>query len=297
MATTNSVTSNYQGNLAGEIFKQAFAAANTLDKNLITPVTNVIGSGFLPAMEDSGSFTAYGCGWNPTGEITYSEKEVVAKKLMSQREVCKDKFYATFQSQRDGLYKADNPLPADIKTALLDNMVSNLKNQINSSIWNGDNSTNSINGLFRQFSLDAEVIDVTAISGITKANVVQEIDRVFLAIPDKVAMAQNLVIVVSSDIAKSYKAAQASMGLNTTVGDKELNYLGVRLEVEPSFPVRTMVAYRVSNLGMVTGLQADFNEVRIADDEARLDGNILMKATFSLGAGYHDGSEIVYYWA
>ena len=85
------------------------------------------------------------------------------------------------------------------------------------------------------------------------------------------------------------------MGLNTTVGTKEMDYLGTRLESIGGLPANNIVAYRVKNLGFLTGIESDMNEVRISDDETRLDGNVRTKITFTAGVGYSFGSEIVYY--
>jgi len=85
------------------------------------------------------------------------------------------------------------------------------------------------------------------------------------------------------------------MGNNTTVGNKELDYIGVRIESIGGLPTNTMVAYRVKNLGFATNLEADLNEVRVSDDTERQDGNIRTTMKFSAGAGYSFGSEVVYY--
>lgn len=294
MSTSLTVTSNYTGALAGEIFVQAFKKADTIAKNAITVLPNVIGSAFLPKLTHSAGLVAYACGWDPTGTVVYNEKTLETKKFSIQLELCKDEFFQTFQAKAAGFQSADNEIPTDIQTAILQALVDNQAAVVDNAIWNGDNTTNSVNGLFRQFTADTAVVKVSGVT-ITKSNVVDEIAKVYDAIIPEVEGDEDLVLLVSKNVAKAYKQAQAEMGLNTTVGDKELNYLGLRIESMSAFPNNRMVCARVKNLGFGTALLADHNEVRISDDEARLDGNVRAKMTFTLGAGYSFGEEIVYY--
>ena len=86
----------------------------------------MIGSGFLPKIAYTGDISAYACGWDPTGTVAYTEKEVIVKKYQIQHELCKDKFYSTFQAQTQGLFGANNDIPADFQTAILGAIVDNM---------------------------------------------------------------------------------------------------------------------------------------------------------------------------
>jgi len=297
MASTINVTSSYNGQKAGEILKQAFLGAQTFDKDLITMLPNNIGSGFLPSLSHSADFQAYACGWNPAGTIELSDKEVVLKKLMVQHEICKDKFYSTFEAVAQGLWGADNDIPSDIQTAILDVIVANISAKVDFNIWNGTNDATSFNGLLPQFVADADVIDVTGTT-VTKANAVAEFEKVMDAIPAEIVNMEDVLFVVSRNVFDAYKRAVAAQGLNTTMGDySALDYLGQRVEKLDTLPANTMVAYEKKNVAFLTGLMNDLNEVRLSDDQERLDGNIRTKVTFTGGVGYTDGARIVYYKA
>jgi hypothetical protein len=208
--------------------------------------------------------------------------------------LCKDDFLQTFAAQAAGLFGASEDIPSTIQEAILEAIISNLGAKLDAQIWQGDNSTNQMNGLLPQFVADAAVIDVVGTT-ITKANAVAELDKVYNAVPDAIEGEDDLVIAVSKNVAKAYKQAQASMGQNTTVGDKVLDYIGVRVESIGGLPANTMVAYRVKNVAFATGLESDKNEVRVSDDTERQDGNIRTTVRFTAGAGYSFGSEVVYY--
>lgn len=291
----NTVNAGYTGALAGEIFVQAFKKADTIAKGAITVLPNVIGSGFLPKVTYSNGLTAYACGFDPTGSVGYEDKEVATKKFKIEDELCKDTFHQTFQAQAAGLFGASNEIPATIQDAILLAMVNNMGALVDTQIWQGNNTANQFDGLIAQWVADATVIDVTATT-VTALNVMDELARIYEAIPDTVEGDEDLVMVVSKNIAKAYKQAQINQGLNTSVGDKPLDYLGLRMESIGGLPANRAAVYRVKNVAMLTGLESDLNLVRVLDmDETDLSGNLRTKVVFTAGIGYSFGSEIVFY--
>ena len=295
MATTQTITSEYKGALAGELLVQAFKKSDTISKGVITILPNVLGSAMLPKLSYSADLVANSCGFDPSGDVAYTEKEVQTKKFKVQHELCKDEFLQTFAAQAAGLFSnANEEIPATIQEAILEAILSNVGAKVDFNIWQGNNSANQMNGLLPQFTADSAVIDVVGTT-ITKSNVVAELDKVYNAIPAEVEDEADLVIAVSKNVAKAYKQAQAAMGTNTTVGDKVLDYVGVRMESIGGLPANTMVAYRIKNLGFATGLESDLNEVRVSDDTERQDGNIRTTVKFNAGVGYSFGGEVVYY--
>lgn len=298
MATTLNVTSNYAGALAGEIFVKAFLKADTIEKGLITVIPNVIGSGFLPKLEYSGDISAYACGWDPTGTVNYTEKEVIVKKYQIQHELCKDKFYATFQAQNAGLFGANNDIPADIQTAVLNAIVENMGAKIDNQIWNGNNSTNQFNGLLAQFGASGSgVVKIAASASLSKANIYSELDRVYAGVLPAIEGDADLVWVVSTDVARYASQALSGQGFNTGADKLEPAYSGWPLQTVGALPAKTILVYRKKNVGFLTGLQSDANEVLVSDDNDRLDGNIRTKVVFTGGVGFTEASEIVAYTA
>ena len=298
MATTLNVTSGYSGALAGEIFVQAFKKSDTINKNCITPVANSIGIGYLPKVSRTQSLTAYACGFNPTGTVTYADKSVTLLRFQVSDEICKDKFYATFQSQTSGLFAANNAVPATITDAILLSMVNNIGSLVDTAIWQGTTAT-SINGFLNQFAGDSDIVSVSGATAITSSNVQNELGKVYDAIPEAILGETDLVIAVSPNVARAYKKSQiGNYMVGSPVGDKELDYIGIRVESIAGLTSNTMVAYQVSNLAFLTGLLDDINKVDILDmDQTDLSGTIRTKAVFSMGVGYSFGSQIVLYKA
>lgn len=297
MATTLNVTTGFAGSLAGELFVQAFKKSDTIGKNAITVLPNIIGSGFLPKL----SYTATlqlgsGCGFDPSGQVDYVDKEVVLKKFKLDEQICKDDFSQTFQAQQAGLFAAEAEVPATILDGILEAILNRMGEIVDIEIWQGDGTTASFSGLLAQFVADGDVIDVTGTAS-TVANVQDELAKVYNAIPDTVIEESDLVISVASNVAKNYKQSQiANQQIGTPVGDKVLDYLGIPLISIGGLPAGEIVAYRVRNVAFLTGLEADFNEVRVVDfDATDLSGNVGTTIKFTAGVGYSFGDQVVYY--
>jgi hypothetical protein len=295
MATTQNVNSQFNGALAGEIFVQAFKKADTIGKGAITVLPNVIGSGYLPKLSYTAALAPYSCGFDATGTVTYTDKEVATKKYEIKHELCKDEFHQTFQAQAAGLFGAQNEIPATIQDAILLAMVENMGALVDTQIWQGTGVTGSFAGLLAQFVADGDVIDITGTAS-TVANVQGELSKVYLAIPDTIADDSDVVIVCAPNVARNYKLSQVgNYMVGTPVGDKELDYIGVPVISIAGLPANAILAYRRKNIGFLTGLEADLNNVSVKDmDESDLSGNIRTKIVFSAGVGYSFGSEIVY---
>lgn len=298
MATTTTVSSQYNGSLAGKVFIEAFKAADSINQNAMALAPNIIGVANLPKLSYSnGGFQAYACGWDPVGTIAYVDKQVTVKKFKIDNELCKDDFHSSFQAQQQGLFAADNEIPADMESALLLGLVNSMGETLETQIWQGDGTTHSVAGLLAQFSADSDVVDVSATASITSSNVVGEIASVYTAIPEEIYNASDLVIAVSPDISRAYKQALANQGsIGNLNAEQELSYLGTPIISLNGLGSKKMVAYRRSNIILCTGLEADYNEVRIIDSDANNgDGLLKLKMVFGCGVSYHFGNEIVYY--
>lgn len=290
MATTQNINSAYVGGLAKEILVEAFKKSDTIEKNAITVLPNNIGTGYLPRLEYGADLQDYSCGFDPAGTVDYEDVSVTLKKFKIDHELCKDEFRQTFQAQAAGLFGANSDIPASIQDAILLAIINNLGAKVDDFIWNSTTT-----GLVDKIGADAASIGLTA-STVTKSNVVDELAKVYDAVPEEIIESDDLVIVCSPKISRLYKQNQADQGLNTTVGDKPLDYLGVPIKSIGALSGDVMYSYRVKNVGFLTGLENDLNRVDVKDmDESDLSGTIRTKVVLEMGVGFSFGSEIVAY--
>lgn len=293
MATSTTITTSFEGVASKEIFINIMKSSDTISKNLITVLPNVIGSAILPTLSYDDTLHPATCGWNPTGTVVLAEKEINTKQFEISNEFCKKDFAQTFQAQQAGLFSASPyDMPSDIKEAILVQIVNKTALAIDNYIWNS-----ATTGLLAQFTADNTIIDVVgATAGVNPENIISELGNLYKSVPDELENDESTVFVVSKNVGKAYRIAQASMGMNTTVGAKELDYMGIRLETNQALPANTILVYRVKNLFFGTGLESDLQNVRLVDtDETQLDGMVRAKVSLIAGQGYVYGGEIVYY--
>jgi len=144
---------------------------------------------------------------------------------------------------------------------------------------------------------DSDVIDVTGTS-VDASNVIAELNKVVNAIPSGVYGSDDLVLYVSTAIAKAYIQAQAALGYRElfNVGQTEMNFQGIPMFVTSGLNTNNAVAARKSNLYFGTGLLNDRNEVKVID-MADIDGsqNVRVVMRYSAGVQIGIGSDIVLY--
>jgi hypothetical protein len=285
-----SVNSGYNGALAGEILVQAFKKSDTIAKGAITVLPNNIGVGYLPKISFTGDLVDYSCGFEGAATTSYVDKSVTLRKFKIEDNLCKNDYQQTFQAQTSGLFAGTDGMPASIQESILLAMVNSAGAKVDTAIWQGAVGTASL-GLLAQFVADADVIDVSG-SVVTAANAIAQFASASAAIPAGIEDEDDLVFVVSKNVAKAYKQAQANLVGASPVGDKELDYLGTKVISVGGLPNNTIVAYRVKNVAFLTGLEADLNDVMIEDRQ--MEGDIRTKMVFAFGVGYSFGNEIVY---
>jgi len=304
MATTLNVSSNYAGQVAGEIIGKAFKESDTIKRGLINIIPNVDFQISIRKIEFTNGLKNYACGFAPTGTVTLSEKLLTPKKLDLPLEICKENLRQTWSSASMGFSAHNDVMPKDIETALIAEVLGDVSEVTESDIWNGDGDANGHFGGFTPlFDADGDVIKanngiVPLEAAIDKDNVVAEIEKVLNAIPVAVRKSPNLVIGVSDNVALAYTQALVSAGISNGLGgnDMQLRYGRYVLEIIGGLADNTFVAYEKKNLNFGTGLLSDHNEIRIKDmDEVDLSGFVRFRMVYTAGVQYANSNEIVWY--
>lgn len=294
MPTVVTVTSQFKGVDKPEIFLGIMKSADTIAKNLITENYGVVNELYLPSLKSSISFKAgTDCAWNPSGTLTLVDNVLTVKRLISQNEVCKSKFVKTFQAQHAGLVSAHHDaIPQNIQEAFLLTVANAVAGEIDNMIWNGNGGTDTISGGLAQLTNEIKIYG----DAITTANVDDQLYKVYeefvdLGLQDE----EDAVLVVSQDVASKYKMNLAQQGQNTTNFDKELDFLGVRMEIIKKLPANTILAYRVKNFNLGSGLGTDLEEIKIYDNPEDLTDIIKYMVAIYLGVKWIDQSEVIRY--
>ena len=304
MATTNTVTSNYAGKVAGEIIGKTFKEADTLRLGLITLAPNVNDELHMRRIRYTDGTTAYSCGFDPRGGIVLNERTLRPKKLKNDFQVCKEDFRQTWSEDSMGASAANVNAPADIMEAIQVEMLGETAEQIDAKIWQGnDTNPDEWDGYITLFAADSAVIKanngiVPSGNAITESTVEAELKKALAAI--SVALRRKSVnVAVSPDVFQAYWFYLVSKGIaNTGVADEKQAKFGKYMLTEVNgLPDNTIVIFEKKNLVMGAGLEADFNQVSLVDEDeiGLLTGQVRGKMVYSGGVNYYNSEDIVWY--
>lgn len=168
--------------------------------------------------------------------------------------------------------------------------------------WQGDTTSlddnlSLVDGHLKKLTADATVIDETAVSS-TVANVIAEMTKVYLALPNHVrARTAELRWYISSNIAANYRLATASQNnVNNITETLGLTFLGIKLCEEVGMPSNRMVLTVKDNMIYAFDGEKDGEQlkaVNLADTVA--EPYIRTRANQKEGYHHVNGNEIVYY--
>lgn len=313
--TEPQITSTYAGEFAGQYIAAALLSARTLDNKLITIHPNVKFKEVLQKVAVDGIVQDASCDFVTSGSVVLSERILEPKELQVNLQLCKQEFVDSWEALQLG-YSAFDSIPANFNDFLISYVGGKVAEATEQSIWRGTNVNGQFEGFQTAFSASIAAGGATAvlparsgsviISGsVTSANVLDKLNSVVNTIPDTVYGKEDVLLYVSTDVAKAYQQALAggAIGANgwnnqMNVGEKPFNFNGIEIVLCPGMSASKIVAAQKSNLFFGTGLLSDHNEVRVLD-MANLDGSqnyrIIMR--YTAGVQFGIGQDIVYYGA
>ena len=308
------ITSTYAGEFAGAYIAAALLSAKTLDNKYVTIHPNVKYKEVIQKIAVADIVVDASCDFTTSGSVALTEAVLTPKELQVNLELCKQQFVQSWEALQLG-YSAFDTIPASFNDYLISYVGGIVAQATEISIWQGNNATNGQFGGF-QNALSASVAagtgviaagsGSTIISGsVTSANVLSKLDTVVTSIPNTVYGKEDLLLYVSTNVAKAYQQALAggSAGANgwnnqMNVGEKPFNFNGIEIVLCPGMSDNKIVAAQKSNLHFGTGLLSDFNEVKVLD-MSNIDGSqnyrVIMRYTGATVVGIL--GDVVYYGA
>lgn len=309
------ITSTYAGEFAGQYIAASLLSAKTLDNKLVTIHPNVKYKEVLQKVAVDGIVQDASCDFVTSGSVALSERILEPKELQVNLQLCKQEFVDSWEALQLG-YSAFDTIPANFNDYLISYVAGKVAEATEVSIWQGTNTNGSFLGFQTALSASIAAGGATAvlpaksgsviISGsVTSANVISVLNNVVDTIPDTVYGKEDLLLYVSTNVAKAYQTAlgggaTGANGYNNqlTVGEKPYNFNGIDIVMVPGLGASKIVAAQKSNLHFGTGLLSDKNEVRVLD-MANIDGsqNYRIVMRYTAGVQFGIGQDIVYYGA
>lgn len=309
MATTNSITTTYAGEHAGQFISPALLSGNTLASEAVTIKRNVKYKEVISKISTDDIVKDAGCDFDPTSSITKTERILQPEYQQVNLQLCKSDYISDWQAIEMG-YSAHHNLPRSFQEYLIGYVAKKVAQKTEQSLWRGDTSNNGeFDGLTTLISTDAALPSGQEVAGttITSSNVIAELGKIVDAIPSALYTSEDMMIYVSQNIMKAYEralggfgasglgaAGYANQGPNQNIEPRLFE--GVKLFVANGLNDNTAVAAEKDNLFFGTGLLEDHNEVKVID-MADIDGssNVRLVMRFTAGAQYGNIEDIVTY--
>ena len=289
--------SSYAGEFAGKYIAASLFSAKTLDEGGITILPNIKFKAAMKVGAFSNLVRSADCDFDSTTSgLTLTEKVLTPTELQINLQICRKELHSDWEAAQMG-FSAFDELPPLFSDFVIARVAAEVAQATENSIWGGTAGEGNFDGFKTLLQADSDVVDVTGTS-VDASNVIAELNKIITAIPSGVYGSDDLVLYVSTSIAKAYIQAQAALGYRElyNVGQTEMNFQGIPMFVTSGLNTNNAVAARKSNLFFGTGLLDDRNEVKVID-MADIDGsqNVRIVMRYTAGVQHGIGGDIVLY--
>ena len=301
MATTNSITTTYAGEFAGEYIAAALTSGKTLNDGAIAIKPNVKFKEVLKNVSLTDAIKDATCDFDPTSTVTLTERILQPKELQVNMQLCKSDFRSDWEAISMG-YSAHDNLPPKFSDFIIGHVSAKVAEAVENNIWQGDDDGSGSYTLFDGFE---QLISSSALSGVGSStvdsgNVITFLGKVVDNIPTAVYGQEDLTIYTPNNVYQAYVRALGGFASNvgaagidnkgtTFYGMNEgLTFDGIKLQRCPGMSSNRAVAAQASNLYFGTGLLADHNEVKLID-MADIDGSQNVRLVMRFTAGTQVG--------
>lgn len=302
MPTVNSITTTYAGEAASGFVSAALLSSPTIFQGGVTIYPNVKYKQVLKKLDTNQLLADGSCDFTASSTLTQVERILQPKTLQVNVQLCKDDYRDTWDAIQMG-YSAHDVLPPNFAAYLVGYVAQKVAAENEVNIWRGaTGNSGEFDGFETLLAANAAqpaAQEIAAVGGgLTKANIVAEIEKVVDVIPSTVWGKEDLYLYMGTEALKFYIQAQAALGYldKYNVGQTDYNFQGIPIMHAPGMSNDKMVAARKSDLAFGTGLVSDHNEVKVLD-MADLDGsqNVRIVARLTAGAQFVNGSDITTY--
>lgn len=304
---------NYTKQLVRPLLTSAVIGAKTqqliMDNGIV--LTGVKSSAAIPLMDTDAVFQTDGCGYNPSGTTSFTQRTVTVGKIMLAETICPKDFEAKFTQEalRAGSNYTDFG-NAEFLDAYLAKKNARIAAQLETAIWQGDatgatGNLNKFDGLIKLIdptAVDANVTGFTGLSAvvstITQSNVVAATEGIYKAIPAAVIGKGDVKIFVGYDWYRLLIMAYRALNLfSYNPQDANANSFilpGTAIEIIAVHGLNgtgDAYAMSMSNVAMAVDLEDEEANYRVWYSEDN--DEIRTKVSFKLGVNVAFPSECV----
>lgn len=304
---------NYTKQLVRPLLTSAVIGAKTqqliMDSGIV--LTGVKSSAAIPLMDTDAVFQTDGCGYNPSGTTSFTQRTVTVGKIMLAETICVKDFEAKFTQEalRAGSTYTEFQ-SSEFLDAYLAKKNARIAAQLETAIWQGDatgatGNLNKFDGLIKLIdptAVDANVTGFTGLSAVvstvTQSNVIACTEGIYKAIPAAVIGKGDVKIFVGYDwyrlLIMAYRALNLFSYNPTDANANSFILPGTNIEIIAVHGLNgtgDAYAMSMSNVAMAVDLEDEEANYRVWYSEDN--DEIRTKVSFKLGVNVAFPSECV----
>lgn len=214
----NSISTFVDQNKLGLIGKTVVSAKSIA---YLTMQTGVNGSKAINLLSNSVFFQdGKTCGFSNSGSSTLSQRNIVPGFVKIQKDYCPDALLGYWAGYDVRVAAGQKTLP--FEETLTNEEIKYIGAALEKAIWQGNTDSEDVNlskfdGLIKIIDLASgstvNVAGVGSATGITSANVISEVNKVFLAIPSELIDKEDVYIFCGYDVFRLYIMALATANM------------------------------------------------------------------------------------
>lgn len=312
MATTTTITTNYQGEFAGRYIGAGLLEAESLKNGIFTVRPNIKYKSTTKTVSIGDDFvTDATCDFDESSSVTLNERILEPKELQVNLTQCKKDFRQDWDALSMGIGAFDQ-LPKKYSDFIIARFIAKAAAKTEVDLYSGDSSNNGeFDGIEKLIAADANLPSGQEVAGtnVTASNVITELGKIVDAAPARLRIRPDVYIAVAPNIYYAYVRALGGFAANGVgangVDNKgttwfsnamNLNFDGVPVLRANGMSTDTAILTYQENIEFGTGLLNDHNEVKLLD-MSDIDGsqNVRFVMRYTAGTQYGFAEDIVTY--
>jgi hypothetical protein len=291
------INSTYAGELALPYIHAALLSGDTLAKSYVTLKEGVKYKAVLKKLSSANLVQDFTCDFSDPTELTLNEAILEVTDLKVNLEVCKTEFAKDWEAMATGRGFINDVVPANFSDFLIGYAASNVAQNIEFTIWQGDTSTGSyqaFDGLEKKIKAASTLETDWATMDAT--TVIENIQAVLALMPAALVGDPMVKVYMNRATAQLYRQAIAAAGYAFEYNAfKEFNMQvdGYDIYVCPGISNGTVIVSRPDNLFVGVDANSDFAEVKVVDMSLTDASDLVrMAMRFRVGTQVGFGSDV-----
>jgi len=291
------INSTYAGELALPYIHAALLSGDTLAKSYVTLKEGVKYKAVLKKLSSANLVQDFTCDFSDPTELTLNEAILEVTDLKVNLEVCKTEFAKDWEAMATGRGFINDVVPANFSDFLIGYAASNVAQNIEFTIWQGDTATGSyqaFDGLEKKIKA-ASTLE-TDWATMDSTTVIDNIQAVLALMPAALVGDPMVKVYMNRATAQLYRQAIAAAGYAFEYNAfKEFNMQvdGYDIYVCPGISNGTVIVSRPDNLFVGVDANSDFAEVKVVEMSLTDASDLVrMAMRFRVGTQVGFGSDV-----